>query len=76
MEPSLGPHGGRWGCAQWEAGLQAVMVCMSLDGRRVETFGDKDAGLSEWGEVRGKVLEVGGVYGKALDQPSWGITRH
>lgn len=42
----------------------------------METFGDKAAGLSEWGEVRGKVLEVGGVYGKALDQPSWGITRH
>lgn len=42
----------------------------------METFGDKAAGLSEWGEVRGKVLEVGGVYGKALDQPSWGIIRH
>lgn len=27
MEPSLGPPGGRWGCTQWEAGLQAMMMC-------------------------------------------------
>ena len=42
----------------------------------METFGDEAEGLSEWGEARAKVLEVDGVYGKGLEQPSWGITSH
>lgn len=42
----------------------------------METFGDEAAGLSEWGEARAKVLEVDGVNGKGLEQPSWGITSH